>query len=132
MSSGKANPATLLKEMHRRKKNVTQSGREPTPNPLYPNFGGAGGGRGVSGWGGVDFDPPPSASSGVAPELLLEGSSRADESDSRHELEVMEEEDEEEARPKNLKTRAESRVPEERKEPKTQEAKARIIPDGVE
>jgi hypothetical protein len=44
----------------------------------------------------------------------------------------MEEEDEEEARPKKLKTRGESRVPGERKEPKTQEAKARIIPYGVE
>jgi hypothetical protein len=86
----------------------------------------------------VDFDPPPSASGDVAPELFLEGSSRADESDSRHEsdsiheLEVTEEEeDEEEARPNKLRTRGESTIREERKEPKTQEAKTHIIPDGV-
>jgi hypothetical protein len=81
----------------------------------------------------VDFDPPPSASGDVAPELFLEGSSRADESDSRHELEVTEEEEdnEEEARPNKLRTRGESTIREERKEPKTQEAKTHIIPDGV-
>jgi hypothetical protein len=45
---------------------------------------------------------------------------------------MEEEEDEEEARPKKLKTRGKLRFPEERKEPKTQEVKARIIPDGVE
>ena len=85
----------------------------------------------------MDFDPPPSASGDVAPELFLEGPYRAeaetetesrDEWDSRHELEVMEEE----ALPKKLKTRGESRVPDERKEPKTQEAKTLIVPDGVE
>jgi hypothetical protein len=42
MSSGKENSATLLKEMHQRKKNVRWSGREPTPNPRYPNLVGAG------------------------------------------------------------------------------------------
>jgi hypothetical protein len=124
--------------MHQRKKNVTWNGRELTPNPRYPNLGSVGGGQGReqggAGEGGVDCDPPSFASGDVAPELFLEGLSRADESDSRHEsnsrheLEVMEEE----ARPKKLKTRGKSRFPEERKEPKTQEAKARIIPDGVE
>jgi hypothetical protein len=88
----------------------------------------------------VDFDPPLSASGNVTLELFLEGSSRADESDSRHEsdyrhkLEVTEEEgeeDEEEARPKKLRTRGQSTVPDERKEPKTQDAKTRIIPDGI-
>jgi hypothetical protein len=47
-------------------------------------------------------------------------------------LEVTEEEeDEEEARPNKLRTRGESTIREERKEPKTQEAKTHIIPDGV-
>jgi hypothetical protein len=70
--------------------------------------------------------------------LFLEGPSRGDdsdsrqESDSRHEVEVREEEeDEEDARPKKLRTRGESTVPDERKEPKTQEAKTLIIPDGI-
>jgi hypothetical protein len=86
----------------------------------------------------VDFDPPPSASSDVAPELFLEGPSRGDDSDSRHESEFRyevevteEEEDEGDARPKKLRTHGESCVPDERKEPKTQEAKTLIIPDGV-
>jgi hypothetical protein len=42
-----------------------------------------------------------------------------------------EEEDEGDARPKKLRTRGESCVPDERKESKTQEAKTLIIPDGV-
>jgi hypothetical protein len=92
----------------------------------------------------VDFDPPPSASGDVAPELFLEGPSRGDdldsryESDSRHESESRhevededEDEDEGDARPKKLRTRGESCIPDERKEPKTQEAKTLIIPDGV-
>jgi hypothetical protein len=54
----------------------------------------------------VDFDPPPSASGNVAPELSL-------------------------ARPKKLRTHGKSTVPDERKESKTQEAKTLIIPDGV-
>jgi len=75
----------------------------------------------------VDFDPPPSASGDVAPELFLEGTSREEaetETESRDELELTEEE----AGPKKLRTRGESRVPDERKEPKTHEAKTRIIP----
>jgi hypothetical protein len=108
MSSGKANSATLLKDMHQHKKNVRRSGREPTPNPRYPDLAGVGGGQGRGrgqgrggGGGGVDFDPPPSTSGDVAPKLFLEGPSRADESDSRHELdsrhemEVTEEEQDE-------------------------------------
>jgi hypothetical protein len=84
----------------------------------------------------VDFDPPPSASSDVAPELFLEGPSRGDDSDSRHESESRhevkdEDEDEGDARPKKLRTRGESCIPDERKAPKTQEAKTLIIPDGV-
>jgi hypothetical protein len=81
--------------------------------------------------GGVDLDPPPSASGDIAPELFMEElsredtTSREDESDSC-ELEVMEQ-----GEPKKLRIRGESRVPEERKEPKTQEAKTLIIPDGV-
>ena len=75
----------------------------------------------------MDFDPPPSASGDVAPQLFLEGPSRAEADEEEDELEVMEEE-----APKKLKTRGESRVPDERKEPKTQEAKTLIVPDGVE
>jgi hypothetical protein len=58
--------------------------------------------------------------------LFLEGPSRGDDSDSRHESEsrhevevTEEEEDEGDARPKKLRTRGESCVPDERKEPKT-------------
>ena len=85
----------------------------------------------------MDFDPPPSASGDVAPELYLEGPSSAEtemetesrhESDSRAELEVMEEE----AAPKPLKTRGEARVPGARKEPKTDAEKDHIIPKGDE
>ena len=85
----------------------------------------------------MDFDPPPSASGDAAPDFFLEGPSGAeaetetesrDEMDSRHELEVMEEE----AQPKKLKTRGEARVPDERKEPKTHEAKSHIIPTSAE
>jgi hypothetical protein len=43
----------------------------------------------------------------------------------------VEDEDEGDARPKKLRTRGESCVPDERREPKTQEAKTLIIPDGV-
>ena len=49
----------------------------------------------------MDFDPPPSASGDVAPELFLEGPSRAEvetKTESRDELEVTEEE---EAQPRN-------------------------------
>ena len=81
----------------------------------------------------MDFEPPPSASGDVAPELFLEGPSgpqaeteteSRDESDSGHE--------DEEALPKKNKTRGESKVPDERREPKTEEAKPRIIPNGKE
>jgi hypothetical protein len=42
-----------------------------------------------------------------------------------------EEEDEEDVRLKKLRTSGELTIPDERKEPKTQEAKTLIIPDGV-
>lgn len=75
----------------------------------------------------MDFDPPPSASGDVAPEFFLEGPSRDEaETESRDETET------EEAGPKKLRTRGESRVPDERKEPKTHEAKTRIIPSQSE
>ena len=84
----------------------------------------------------MDFDPPPSAEGDVAPELYLEGPSGAGpsgagssgaeaETESTDELEVTEE-----ARPKKLRTRGESRVP--RKEPATEEEKKPIIPVGKE
>ena len=72
----------------------------------------------------MDFEPPPSASGDVAPELFLEGPSRdeaetesRDEADSRHEMEGRR--DEEALPPKKLRTRGEAGVPDERKEPKT-------------
>jgi hypothetical protein len=60
-------------------------------------------------------------------EAEMETDSR-DETDSRHELEVMQEE----AHAKKLKTRGEVRVSGEGKEPKTHEAKSRIIPASAE
>jgi hypothetical protein len=42
-----------------------------------------------------------------------------------------EEEDKEDVRPKKLRTRGKSTIPDERKEPKTQEAKTLIIPDDI-
>ena len=70
----------------------------------------------------MDFDPPPSASGDVASQFFLEGPSRAEtETDSRAELEETEEE---EAQPKKLRTRGESRVPEEKYWPKTQDDKS--------
>ena len=129
MSSGKANSGSLLTKIKQLKKNVRRSERQPTPNiRRYPDLEqgggrGRGGGRGGGGGGGVDFDPPPSASGDVAPEFFLEGPSRDEaETESRDETET------EEAGPKKLRTRGESRVPDERKEPKTHEAKTRIIP----
>ena len=138
MSGGKEDSASLLRAMKQVKKVFTRSGRQRNPNPRYGEQGGAGGGRGGGRGrgrgGGGDFDPPPSASGDVAPELFLEGPSRdeveaeaesRDEADSRHELEEL-------VPPKKLSTRGEAGVPDERMEPRTQEAKALIIPDGVE
>ena len=76
----------------------------------------------------MDFDPPPFASGDVASQFFLEGPSRVEtETESRAELEETEEE-EEEAQPKKLRTREESRVPEEKYWPKTHDDKWRIIP----
>ena len=69
----------------------------------------------------MDFDPPPSASGNVASGLFLEGPSRG-------EFEEEEPEEEEEAQPKKLWTRGESRVPEEKHWPKTEDEKWLIIP----
>ena len=147
MSSGKANSGPLLKAMQNLKANVARrrSERGQVPNQRYPELArGGGGGGGRAGRGGrvgrgalgVDFDPPPSAEGDVAPELYLEGPSGAGTSGSgpsgsgmsgaEDELEGTEEE----ARPKKLRTRGESRVP--RKEPATEEEKIPIIPAGKE
>lgn len=77
----------------------------------------------------MDFDPPPSASGDVAPELFLEGPS-TDEAEAEAEGQFRDEA--ELVPPRKLRTRGESGVPEERKEPRTHEAKALIIPDGLE
>ena len=85
----------------------------------------------------MDFDPPPSASGDIALELFLEGPSSAEtemeiesthESDSRAELEVMEGG----GAPKPLKIRGEARVLDARKELKTHDDKALIIPSSDE
>ncbi|KAK1664375.1 hypothetical protein QYE76_052534 [Lolium multiflorum] len=146
---GKADSETLLKTLSQVKRNIPRptrrSDRAPVRNPRYDDGtdggrgrGGRGGGRGRGG-GGVhmDFDEPPSASGDVAPELFLEGPSSGEvemetesthESDSRAELEVMEGG----GAPKPLKIRGEARVPEARKEPKTHDDKALIIPSSDE
>ena len=136
MSSGKADSASLLRSMSQVKRNVRRSDREQALNPRYQDLdpgrgrGRARGGRGGGGGGGVDFDPPLSASGDVASQFFLEGPSRA-ETGSRAELEETEEE-EEDAQPKKLRTRGESRVPEEKYWPKTQDDKWRIIPKQAE
>ena len=99
MSSGKATSSSLLNALKQRRKSATRSGRQPNPNPRYPDLAPAGGGRGrgrgrggrgrgATG-GGVDFDPPPSASGDVDPELFLtEQPFRAErEADSKREAE---------------------------------------------
>ncbi|KAK1653185.1 hypothetical protein QYE76_070990 [Lolium multiflorum] len=153
---GKADSESLLKTLAQVKRNIPRvprrSDRAPVQNPRYADGtdggrgrGGRGGGRGRGrggrgggrGGGGVhmDFDEPPSASGDVAPELYLEGPSSGEvemetesthESDSRAELEVMEGE----GAPKPLKLRGEARVPDARKEPKTHDDKALIIPSS--
>ena len=158
MSSGKADSESLLKTLAQVKRNIPRaprrSDRAPVHNPRYADGtdggrgrGGRGGGRGRGrggrgggrGGGGVhmDFDEPPSASGDVAPELYLEGPSSGEvemetesthESDSRAELEVMEDG----GAPKPLKLRGEARVPDARKEPKTHDDKALIIPSSDE
>src|SRR3954465_1103561 len=81
MSSDKATSSSLLNALKQRKKRATRSGRQPNPNPCYPDLAPAGGGwgrgrgrggrgRGATGGGG-DFDPTPSASGDVAHELFL-------------------------------------------------------------
>ena len=141
MSSGKANSRSLLDDMAQRKKNVTRSGRRSTSTYARDgsDAGGSGGGlrrgRGGGGGGGVDFEPPPSASGDVAPELFLEGPSGSQaetETESRDESDSGHEEGEGEPQPKKLSTRGESKVPDATKEPKTEEAKPRIIPNGKE
>ena len=81
MSSGKADSETLIRSMKQAKANAVRlSERGHQPNIIrYPELG-RGGGRGRGGRcvGGEDFDPPPSASGSVAPELFLEGPSRAE------------------------------------------------------
>ncbi|KAK1678238.1 hypothetical protein QYE76_039086 [Lolium multiflorum] len=153
---GKADSESLLKTLAQVKRNIPRptrrSDRAPVQNPRYADGtdggrgrGGRGGGRGRGrggrgggrGGGGVhmDFDEPPSASGDVAPELYLEGPSSGEvememesthESDSRAELEVMEDG----GAPKPLKLRGEAGVPDARKEPKTHDDKALIIPSS--
>ncbi|XP_071679320.1 uncharacterized protein [Lolium perenne] len=155
MSGGKEDSSSLLKKMQQRKNNVRRSERAPRRNPHYEDGAGGGGGRGRGrgrgwgqgggaggglgggggggGWGGPDFEPPPSASGDVASEFFLEGPSREEaETESRAEEDSSRgvETPEEDGRPKPLKIRGEARVPDERKEPKTHEAKTLIIPAG--
>ena len=87
----------------------------------------------------MDLDPLPSASGEVAAQLFLEEPSRDEaetetesrDEDSRHETESRDEEEvEEQALPKKKKTRGEAGVPD--IEPANHEAKALIVPDGIE
>ena len=88
----------------------------------------------------MDFEPPPSASGPVAPELFLEGGPSRDEAetesreeaDSRPETESESRDgvDEEAPPPPKKRSRGEAGVPKD--EPTTQAAKWFIEPDGVE
>ena len=88
----------------------------------------------------MDFEPPPSASGLVAPELFLEGGPSRDEAetvsreeaDSRPETESESRDgvDEEAPPPPKKRSRGEAGVPKD--EPTTQAAKWFIEPDGVE
>ena len=138
MSSGKANSRSILNNLKQLKGNITRSGRRSTSTYARDGSGagGSGGGlgRGGVGGGGVDFEPPPSASGDVAPELFLEGPSRqqAETETESPDEDSGDEEGEGEPQLKKLPTRGESKVPDERKEPKTEEAKALIKPHGKE
>jgi len=74
----------------------------------------------------------PSASGDVASQSTHEVEDEA-ETESRHEVEVEDEvEDELELAPKRPRMRGEAGVPEEADEPTSEEAKALIVPMGVE
>ena len=130
MSQGKENSSSLISKIRKmtvRKPGVTRSGRPSTSR--YAVDEGARVGRG-GGRGGVDVAEDevelPSASGDVA-------------SQSRHEVEDEEEdevedeaEDEVELAPKRPRMRGEAGVPDEDMEPRSEEAKALIVPQGVE
>ena len=84
MSNRKASAKSLMKTMANIKRNLTRSGRPSTS--AYA--AGRGGRRG----GGVDFEPLPSASGPVAPELFLEGGPSRDEVETATETESRDEE----------------------------------------
>jgi len=74
----------------------------------------------------------PSASGDVASQSRHEVEDEA-ETESRHEVEVEDEvEDELELAPKRPRMRGEAGVPDEDMEPRSEEAKALIVPQGVE
>ena len=126
MSQGKENSSSLISKISKmmvRKPGVTRSGRPSTSR--YTVAEGARVGRG-GGRGGVDVAEDevelPSASGDVA-------------SQSRHEVEDEEEdevEDEVELAPKRPRMRGEAGVPDEDMEPRSEEAKALIVPQGIE
>ena len=155
MSQGKENPASLqskIRQMKVQKPGVTRSGRPSTSRYAVDEGarvgrgggrGGRGGGRaggqgGGQGGGYMDHTPSasevPSASGDVASQYQLEDEVEDEaQTESRHEVDVEDEvEDEVEAAPKRPRMRGEAGVPEEDKEPKSEEAKAIIIPKGVE
>ena len=139
-SSGKADSGSILKSLRR-----TERPRAPNTS-RYPSLGERGRGRGRGGrggggrgdglgggggGGGVDFEPPPSAEGDVAPDLFLEGGPSTDEVETETEAPEVETSTETGA-PKKLKLRGESRVPEEKDWPKTEEEKILIIPSQAE
>jgi hypothetical protein len=94
MSNRKARSKSLLESMAQIKKGLTRSGitRSGRPSTSAYAAGGRGGGRGGGGGGGVDFEPLPSASGPVAPELFLEGGPSRDEAETATETESRDEE----------------------------------------
>ena len=104
MSNRKASSKSLLESMAQIKKGLARSGITRSGRPSTSAYaaggrgggrggrGGRGGGRGGGGGGGVDFEPLPSASGPVAPELFLEGEPSRDEAETATETESRDDE----------------------------------------
>ena len=143
MSQGKENAATLSSTLRQQK--IRRSDRPLIPNPRYADDEGARGGQGRGrarrggggrGGGGVELEASqlPSASGDVASELQLEVES-TDEGETEYRDDAKSTQEagvEVEAAPKKVRLRGEAKVPNEDKEPKTEEAKALIEPNGIE
>ena len=141
MSQGKENMSTLMDSLRQEKAGVRRSDRTTIPSwRVREEDEGARGGRGRGrrggrAGGGVDFEVEaselPSASGDVASQLQLEPTDEA-ETEHRDEVESEASEGEVEAAPKKVRIRGEAKVPNEDKEPQTEEAKALLWPNGKE